>query len=226
MRRIWKSLAYGVAALVLLAGLGLALSWAPDRPVDSLKSRWAAPASGSKFVDVRGMSVHYRDEGPRGDAQPVVLLHGTSASLHTWDGWVAELAQTRRVIRFDLPGFGLTGPYAGQWLNEDGGRYTALNYAKFVVATLDAVRSKLDQPIPLGYCNVGTVRAAGKGVATVPVTPWLGHTVLGKTDAPVEIVEYASTTCSHCQAFHQQEFPKLKSALERRSVSSASAAWS
>ncbi|MFN3474813.1 MAG: bi-domain-containing oxidoreductase, partial [Blastomonas sp.] len=33
-----------------------------------------------------------------------------------------------------------------------------------VVATLDAVRSKLDQPIPLGYCNVGTVRAVGKGV--------------------------------------------------------------
>jgi predicted dehydrogenase/threonine dehydrogenase-like Zn-dependent dehydrogenase len=33
-----------------------------------------------------------------------------------------------------------------------------------VVATLDAVRSKLDQPIPLGYCNVGTVRGVGNGV--------------------------------------------------------------
>jgi predicted dehydrogenase/threonine dehydrogenase-like Zn-dependent dehydrogenase len=30
--------------------------------------------------------------------------------------------------------------------------------------TLDAVRSKLDQPLPLGYCNVGTVVAVGSGV--------------------------------------------------------------
>src|ERR1700723_1321675 len=33
-----------------------------------------------------------------------------------------------------------------------------------VLATLDAVRSKLDQPIPLGYCNVGRVVEAGPGV--------------------------------------------------------------
>lgn len=33
-----------------------------------------------------------------------------------------------------------------------------------VSATLDAVRSKLDQPIPLGYCNVGRVAETGAGV--------------------------------------------------------------
>ena len=32
------------------------------------------------------------------------------------------------------------------------------------LTTLDAVRSKLDQPLPLGYCNVGTVVAVGSGV--------------------------------------------------------------
>ena len=32
-------------------------------------------------------------------------------------------------------------------------------------ATIDAVRSKLDQPIPLGYCNAGTVLEVGAGVA-------------------------------------------------------------
>jgi len=41
-----------------------------------------------------------------------VLIHGTSASLHTWEGWATELSATRRVISFDLPGFGLTGPNA------------------------------------------------------------------------------------------------------------------
>ena len=30
--------------------------------------------------------------------------------------------------------------------------------------TLEAVRSKLDQPLPLGYCNVGSVVAVGDGV--------------------------------------------------------------
>ncbi len=149
-----KRVLWGAAAVLLLAvGAAVAWNWAPDRPVDSLKGRWAAPASGSKFVDVRGMPVHYRDEGPRDDVQPIVLLHGTSASLHTWDGWVAVLAKTRRVIRFDLPGFGLTGPYAGQWLNEDGGRYTPTNYAKFVVATLDALQ--VTQPVVVGGNSLG-----------------------------------------------------------------------
>jgi NADPH:quinone reductase-like Zn-dependent oxidoreductase len=33
-----------------------------------------------------------------------------------------------------------------------------------LVPTLTAVRSKLDQPIPLGYCNVGVVLEVGQGV--------------------------------------------------------------
>ncbi len=35
------------------------------------------------------MQVHMRDEGTRDDPTPIVLIHGTSASLHTWDDWVA-----------------------------------------------------------------------------------------------------------------------------------------
>lgn len=33
---------------------------------------------------------------------------------------------------------------------------------------------------------------------------------LGKGDAPVTIVEYASLTCGHCAAFHNTVFPKIK----------------
>jgi protein-disulfide isomerase len=39
----------------------------------------------------------------------------------------------------------------------------------------------------------------------------LGDEVLGKADAPVTIIEYASMTCSHCAHFHQKTFPLLKS---------------
>lgn len=46
----------------------------------------------------------------------------------------------------------------------------------------------------------------------VPVTPFMGEAVLGDPAAPVTLVEYASTTCGHCQAFHAQVFPDLKKA--------------
>ena len=34
--------------------------------------------------------------------------------------------------------------------------------------------------------------------------------ILGKADAPVTIIEYASLTCGHCAAFHNEVLPKVK----------------
>lgn len=115
------------ALLVLAVGL-VAFNWAPDRPVEALTARWAPPPS--QFVEIDGMQVHLRDEGPRDDPRPIVLLHGTSSSLHTWDGWTESLRTGRRVIRVDLPGFGLTGP-------TPDGNYTIERYVAFMKATLD-----------------------------------------------------------------------------------------
>jgi len=122
------ALAAGVLAL-LVAGT-IAFNWAPDRPVSTLVERWAAPPS--EFVDVAGQQTHVRDEGPRTDPLPIVLLHGTSASLHTWDDWTQALSRERRVIRVDLPGFGLTGPSA----QDD---YRIEHYVEFVTALLDTL---------------------------------------------------------------------------------------
>ncbi len=60
----------------------------------------------SKFIDIDGSRIHYKDEGT---GVPLVLLHGIGSSLHTWDGWTNELKDQFRIIRLDLPGFGLTG---------------------------------------------------------------------------------------------------------------------
>jgi pimeloyl-ACP methyl ester carboxylesterase len=125
-----------VGALLIATALGVSLSRAPDRPVQTLVARWA-PTPLSDFIEVRGQLVHIRDEGPRGDAAPLVLLHGTGASLHTWEGWVAALKKTRRVISFDLPGFGLTGPFAGQYAADD---YRGDTYARFVLDVMDALK--------------------------------------------------------------------------------------
>ncbi|HET9822507.1 MAG TPA: alpha/beta hydrolase [Burkholderiaceae bacterium] len=121
--------------LLMASALAVALSRAPDRPVESLVARWAPPPS--DFIEVRGQVVHLRDEGPRGDPEPIVLLHGTGASLHTWEGWAAALRRTRRVVTVDLPGFGLTGPFAGAYAPED---YRGDSYARFVLDMLDALK--------------------------------------------------------------------------------------
>ena len=129
--RWWQRL---LGLLLILTVVALALTRAPDRSVESLVARWA-PAP-SDFVQVKGMVVHLRDEGPRDDPVPVVLLHGTGASLHTWEGWVAALKGQRRVITLDLPGFGLTGPFSGGYDAQD---YSGDAHARFVVDLLDTL---------------------------------------------------------------------------------------
>lgn len=121
--------------LLLLTAVALALSRAPDRNVQSLVARWA-PAP-SDFVELKGMVVHLRDEGPRDDPLPLVLLHGAGASLHTWEGWVGALKGQRRVITLDLPGFGLTGPFTGSYDDQD---YSGDAHARFVIDLLDALK--------------------------------------------------------------------------------------
>jgi len=79
-----------------------------DRPVEELIPLYAN--KDSKFMDILGMKVHYRDEGVASDTLPLILLHGMSSSLNTWDSVVIALKPHKRVISLDLPGFALTGP--------------------------------------------------------------------------------------------------------------------
>jgi len=99
-------------------------------PLKELKSTYAT--SVSKFISVHGMDVHYRDEGVMTDSLPIVLIHGTGASLHTFEDWAIQLKQNRRVIRMDLPAYGLTGPFP----NRD---YSINNYVHFLVKFLDSL---------------------------------------------------------------------------------------
>jgi pimeloyl-ACP methyl ester carboxylesterase len=95
----------------------------------ALKQRYARPERGSRFVRLDGFNVHYRDEGDRN--KPVLLLiHGVVASLHTWEAWLPAFASDYRVIRFDVPGFGLTGP-------PHNGEYSAERMLKVLDLLLD-----------------------------------------------------------------------------------------
>lgn len=143
MALIYRTLLLLLAGLVFFFMAGIVAVWAPDKPLAELQARWAGAPS--KFITVAGLQVHVRDEGPRDDPLPIVLLHGTSDSLHTWGGWAAQLRGQRRVIRFDLPGFGLTGP-------GPTGDYSIDAYVRFVAAVLDS----LDVPrVVLGGNSLG-----------------------------------------------------------------------
>jgi pimeloyl-ACP methyl ester carboxylesterase len=99
-----------VIGLILIAFIGLLIwGYAPDIPLEELKKDYANKES--EFVKLsNGMTVHLRDEGPA-DAPAILLLHGSNASLHTWDKWTEQLKSQYRIIRFDQAGHGLTGPH-------------------------------------------------------------------------------------------------------------------
>lgn len=133
MKLFLKIIAGLIVTLIVAMGVVAGAYWTPDRPVEELKGRWAPPPS--QFVSIDGMPVHLRDEGPRDDPSPIVLLHGTSSSLHTWDAWAQALQEHRRVIRYDMPGFGLTGP-------SPDGNYSIEKYVQVVTAVLDTLGVK------------------------------------------------------------------------------------
>lgn len=95
--------------LVLIGVIGALLIAfrTPDTDPAAMRAKYGAPPS--QFVDLgEGLTVHLRDTGPR-DGPVLVLIHGSNASLHTWEPWAERLGKRYRVIRFDLPGHGLTG---------------------------------------------------------------------------------------------------------------------
>ena len=93
---------------ILLAGAFLLSSCDSDIPVAQLKAKYQK--ANSAFIDIDGVTVHYIMEGRMDDSLPIVFIHGTSASLHTWDTLSSLLKTNKKIIRLDLPAFGLTGP--------------------------------------------------------------------------------------------------------------------
>ncbi|MDX2223859.1 MAG: alpha/beta hydrolase [Rhodospirillaceae bacterium] len=91
-----------MATLLLLVSVWVGV-WNPSR--DEIEAKYIDEHA--RIVVVDGTPMHVRDEG-RGPA--IVLIHGHMGSLHQWDGWSARLKDRYRIIRFDLPPFGLSGP--------------------------------------------------------------------------------------------------------------------
>ncbi|MBB4198594.1 alpha/beta hydrolase [Rhodoblastus sphagnicola] len=114
-----------IAPILAVATVALSLVlYAPDKPRAELE---AAYPGAYRMVD--GVRLRLRDTGPR-DAPAVILLHGFGSSLDTWEPWATSLSAHYRVIRFDLPGFGLTGP-------DPTGDYTDAREIQILVDLMD-----------------------------------------------------------------------------------------
>lgn len=120
-------LGYGIIVLAIVVAGALAWLYTPDRQGAALKAAYALPPS--VFLDLVGVRLHVRDTGP-GAAPAVILLHGFGASLQTWEDWAKDLERDHRVIRYDMPGFGLTGA-------DPSGDYTDARGIAVLLALMD-----------------------------------------------------------------------------------------
>ncbi|MFP4518763.1 MAG: alpha/beta fold hydrolase [Oceanicaulis sp.] len=122
----WMLILIGAIVLLGLAGLWL---WTPDLPREKLEAKYLeAPSDVMTVADAR---LHVRVDGPQ-DAPAVILIHGFGASLHTWEDWAQAMAGAFRVVRFDLPGAGLSPP-------DPTGRYDDARAFELVSGLMDAL---------------------------------------------------------------------------------------
>ena len=115
------------AVVLLVAALVLYWLWTPDKPRAILEAKYLDARA--DMVEVGGWHLHVRDTGPKA-APAVILLHGFGASLHTWEAWARALATDHRVIRFDLPGSGLSWP-------DPAGDYSDTRSIELLLALMD-----------------------------------------------------------------------------------------
>lgn len=101
-----KLAAFLSVAVIVLIGVGLWL-WTPDKSRAVLEAKYLDKSG--DLVDVSGVRLHVRDRGPK-EAPALIMIHGFGSSLHTWELWSRSLQDDYRVIRFDLPGSGLSAP--------------------------------------------------------------------------------------------------------------------
>ncbi|MFK7958321.1 MAG: alpha/beta fold hydrolase [Lysobacterales bacterium] len=99
------------AFVILLPGPWL---WAEDAnfprlTLDELRTKYAD--DNSRFLVIDGVTVHYKDEGV---GPAILMVHGSRSTLKTWDHVAAVLSSRYRVIRFDVPPHGLSGPVSDQ----------------------------------------------------------------------------------------------------------------
>lgn len=172
MGKWWTAAAIVIAAVLVFAAWP---SPEPEIPRAVLEKRYATPPS--QFVVLGdGTRIHYRDRGPR-DAPAILLLHGFSGSLFVWETWSITLSDRFRVVAFDLPGNGLTGPvpsgdYSQGAMTDTVRQFAAkLGLKKFALAGNSmggGVAARFAENYPDSVTALILIDAAGARIASGP----------------------------------------------------------
>lgn len=144
----------GLVLLLLVLGLVVGPFIVPIPPLQGTLPAQQLADPDSSFVEVGGLTVHYK---ARGQGQPAfVLLHGFGASVFSWREVIEPLAEFGTVIAFDRPAFGLTErPLPGSWQGDNP--YTAEAQVNLTLALMDALG--VPQAILVGNSAGGTIAA-------------------------------------------------------------------
>ncbi|MBC6402983.1 MAG: alpha/beta hydrolase [Hyphomonadaceae bacterium] len=170
---------------VVAVCVGLLACQGAESPVEDISAGVAASpylTGADHYVDVDGLSMRYRDEGPE-DAPILLMVHGFTFSLETWDAVADRLTPGYRIIRPDLPGHGLTGP-------DIQDRYTNEDTVAFLSGFINALG--LSDPVIVGNSLGGLV--AWRYAASHPdrvrglilISPG-GFSINGVTEEPVPV---------------------------------------
>jgi len=77
----------------------------PTLTLQEVRAKHELPSS--RYMDLDGVDLHYIDEG---SGETLVFLHASYNGLHTWESIASKLKSKYRVVRFDFPNAGLSGP--------------------------------------------------------------------------------------------------------------------
>ena len=96
----------------------------------------------------RGLHI---DDGGRGDAVPILFVHGNGGNVTQWSAQLEHVRRTRRAVAFDLRGMGLSAPPAD-------GDYSIAAMVSDIEVVVDAM--KLRRFVIVGHSYGGTVVTA------------------------------------------------------------------
>jgi pimeloyl-ACP methyl ester carboxylesterase len=154
---IWiKRFGMVLGGILILLVLVLIFSYRSDISPEAVNEKYLTPES--QFIEVDGLKVHVRILG---EGEPVFLLHGSFASLHTWDAWQQAMSPYYQTISLDFPGHGLTGPDSLK-------RYSTKDYSELVRA--------LAQKLNLSQYHVAG-NSMGGGVALQHASDYPGNLI-------------------------------------------------
>lgn len=145
-----------------LAGLALTLAGCAHAQADNNSAAAAstAPASTpisalretyqdeqSRYMHIRGVEVHYKDEG---EGPVLLMIHGSQSTLRTYDRIAELLGDRYRIIRMDLPGYGLSSAISDE-------AAAASQPVQIIEGLVDALR--VERLTAIGVSSGGTMAA-------------------------------------------------------------------